>query len=262
MLVLMALVITSCSKNDNKQGEGQAKVQIVLTDAPALNYDALFLDIREVSINNNAGDDGWIKYPTAPVFANPIDILEYRNGSTIAIGDPISLPAGKIEQIRLVLGDNNTIVIDGQTEKLTVPSGVVKINLHKELEPNGVYKIWIDFDAARSIKVHGTGSGKYILRPVINAFLDEANGQIRGYVTPAIAQPWVYALSGVDTVGSALPGLDGFYHFVGLPAGVYSLSFDANDATEYKDVTLDGITVEYGKVTDVGTLTDPVLLTK
>ncbi|MCH5690554.1 DUF4382 domain-containing protein [Niabella sp. W65] len=195
--ILFSIAFSGLFKNDNNSNtEGQAKVQMVLTDAPGLAYDALYLDIREVSINNSTTDEGWVPYPVGSVFAQPINILDYRNGKTIAIGDPLSLPAGKIEQIRLVLGDKSTIVVNGQTEKLTVPSGVVKVNLHQELLPNGVYKIWVDFDAARSVKVHGTGSGKYILRPVIKAFVDQANGQIRGYVKPAEAEALVYALKG------------------------------------------------------------------
>lgn len=257
------LLTAACSKNDsNSNTEGQAKVQLVLTDAPGLNYEALYLDIKEVSINNSSTGDGWVSYPVAPIFAQPINILNYRNGKTIAIGDPVSLPAGKIEQIRLVLGNNNTIVVNGQTEKLTVPSGVVKINLHHELSPNGVYKIWVDFDAARSIKVHETGNGKYIMRPVIKAFADQANGQIRGYVKPAEAGAWVYALQGVDTLGSAIPAPDGFYQFVGLPSGSYSVSFDASDVSGYKDAVVNNVNVVYGQVTDVGTLATPIVLIK
>jgi len=259
----LVLLLAACSKNDNNSNtEGQAKVQMVLTDAPGLAYDALYLDIREVSINNSTTDEGWVPYPVGSVFAQPINILDYRNGKTIAIGDPLSLPAGKIEQIRLVLGDKSTIVVNGQTEKLTVPSGVVKVNLHQELLPNGVYKIWVDFDAARSVKVHGTGSGKYILRPVIKAFVDQANGQIRGYVKPAEAEALIYALKGVDTLGSAIPAIDGFYQFVGLPAGSYSLSFDASTASGYRDSTVSNVNVVYGQATDVGTLVAPVLLKK
>lgn len=261
--LFLVLLLAACSKNDNSNDtEGQAKVQLVLTDAPGLNYEALYLDIKEVSINNSVTDEGWITYPVAPLFSQPINILNYRNGKTIAIGDPISLPAGKIEQIRLILGNNNTIVVNGQTEKLTVPSGVVKINLHHELLPNGVYKIWVDFDAARSVKVHETGSGKYILRPVIKAFADQANGQIRGYVKPAEAGAWVYALKGIDTLGSAIPAPDGFYQFVGLPTGSYSISFDASDVSGYKDATVNNVNVVYGQVIDVGTSAAPILLTK
>lgn len=261
-----ALFATSCSKsgnNSNTPTDGTAKVQLVLTDAPSLRYDAIFLDIREVAINTGGEKDNWVKYPIDPVFAKPLNILDYRNGKVIAMGDPLSLPAGKIQQIRLILGDNNTIVVDGKTERLTVPSGQqsgIKVNLHKELLPDGVYKIWIDFDAAQSIKVHQTGNGKYMMRPVVRAFADETNGQIRGMLGSAtaldIARPVVYVLKGVDTLGSALPAPDGFFHFVGLPAGNgYSLSVDAIDATGYKDVRVNDISVVFGKVTEVGPIT-------
>lgn len=249
--------IASCSKNEsNNNPNGQAKVQMMLTDAPA-TYDAVFLDVKSVSINNSTGDAGWVDYPLDPKFNTPINILDYRNGTVVAMGDPLTLPAGKIEQIRLVLGDNNKVVIDGVDHALTVPSGPTsgyKINFHKELAPDGVYKIWLDFDAARSVHEAGK-SGKYLLRPVVKAFSEETNGQFRGYVKPLEAKPWLYALKGTDTVGSAIPAPDGFFHFVGLADGAYSLGIDADSASMYRDTLINNINVVFGKVTDVGTIT-------
>ncbi|WP_018628645.1 DUF4382 domain-containing protein [Niabella aurantiaca] len=256
----VVLMLASCSKNDSsdrdQNSNGQAKVQMMLTDAPA-TYDAIYLDVKSVSINNSSNDAGWVDYPLDPTFHDPINILNYRNGTVIAMGDPLTLPAGKIEQIRLVLGDDNTVVVDGVEHALTVPSGSTsgyKINFHKELAPDGVYKIWLDFDAARSVHAAGK-SGKYMLKPVVKAFSEEANGQFRGYVKPAEANPWLYALKGADTIGSAIPGPDGFFHFVGLADGAYSLRIDADSATTYRDSTITGINVAFGKVTDIGSIT-------
>ncbi|WP_300599069.1 DUF4382 domain-containing protein [Niabella sp.] len=252
------LALASCSKNSSadQNTNGQAKVQMMLTDAPA-TYDAIFLDVKSVSINNSTNDAGWVNYPLDPKFSAPINILDYRNGTVIAMGDPLILPPGKIEQIRLILGDNNKVVIGGVEHALTVPSGSTsgyKINFHKELAPDGVYKIWLDFDAARSVHAAGK-SGKYMLNPVVKAFSEETNGQFRGYVKPLEAKPWLYALKGVDTVGSAIPATDGFFHFVGLPDGAYALRIDADSTSGYRDTTINNINVVFGKVTDIGTVT-------
>lgn len=244
---LSIMAFTSCSKNDAQQNQNKSSVQLLLTDAPA-PYDAVNIDIQRVEINTSGDDGGWVSYPVAP---KTYDLLLLRNGQHVTMGDPLSLPDGKIEQIRLILGSNNTVVVDGQTYPLTTPSAQqsgLKINFHKDLAPNGVYRIWLDFDANRSI--HKTGNGKYMLKPVIKAFSEETNGQLRGYVLPAEAKAVVYALRGVDTVGSAIPAADGYYKFVGLTDGVYTLSLNADDATGYKDATLNNLNVVYGKVTD------------
>lgn len=252
------LALASCSKNNSpdQNTNGQAKVQLMLTDAPAA-YDAILLDVKSVSINNSTNDAGWINYPLDPKFGAPVNILDYRNGTVVAMGDPLTLSPGKIEQIRLILGDNNKVVINGVAHALTVPSGQTsgyKINFHKALAPDGVYKIWLDFDAARSVHAAGK-SGKYMLNPVVKAFSEEANGQFRGYVKPLEAKPWLYALKGADTIGSAIPATDGFFHFVGLPDGAYTLRIDADSTSGYRDTTINNINVVFGKVTDVGTVT-------
>ncbi|SDC40736.1 DUF4382 domain-containing protein [Niabella drilacis] len=254
------LAFASCSKNGSSNNDqptnGQAKVQMLLTDAPA-TYDAIFLDVKSVSINNSTGDAGWVNYPLDPRFNAPINILDYRNGTVVAMGDPLIIPAGKIEQIRLILGDNNKVVVDGVEHDLTIPSGSTsgyKINFHKELAPDGVYKIWLDFDAARSVHAAGK-SGKYMLKPVVKAFSEETNGQFRGYVKPLEAKPWLYALKGTDTIGSAIPEADGFFHFVGLADGAYALHIDADSTSAYRDTTINNINVVFGKVTDMGTIT-------
>lgn len=246
--------ITSCSKNDSTPAtNSNAKVQLVLTDAPAA-YDAVNIEIKSIQINTGGdADSNWVTYPVTPAI---YDLLQLRNGGYVTMGDPVTLPAGKIEQIRLILGTNNSVIVDGQSYALTTPSAQqsgLKINFHKELSSDGVYKIWLDFDAGRSIVK--TGNGKYILKPVIKAFSEEINGQIRGYVLPTEAKTIVYALKGMDTTASAIPASDGYFKFIGLSDGAYSIKFDADDATGYMDSIINNVTVVYGKVTDVGTST-------
>lgn len=251
--ILLVYGFSSCSKNENRPGDGTAKLQFVLTDAPAA-YDAVLIDIQKVEFNTTTGDSNWQEYPITP---KVYDLLQLRNGGTVTMGEPLSLPAGTIEQIRLVLGNNNSVVVNGQSFALTTPSAQqsgLKINFHKELASDGVYKIWLDFDAARSI-VSAGNSGKYILKPVIKAFVEETSGQLKGFVLPPQALAIVYAMKGNDSVGSAIPAPDGYFKFVGLSDGVYSLSFNANDTTGYKDTIINNLNVVFGKVTDAGITT-------
>lgn len=251
-----SLVLTSCSKSDNNGAkDGDARIQMFLTDAPA-EYDAVYLSVKGVEINNGLEDKGWMNYPIDPT-SPPINILDYRNGDVYTIGEPYALPACKIEQIRLLLNETgNTVVVDGVSHDVTVPSGTqsgLKINFHQELEPDGVYKIWLDFDVARSI--HQTGNGKYMMKPVVKAFSELANGQVLGYVKPAAALSLVHAIRGADTVASAIPAPDGYFKFVGLSEGIYDISFDAVDSTGYADKVNPGVAVVFGKATDLGTTT-------
>ncbi|AHF14318.1 carbohydrate-binding protein [Niabella soli DSM 19437] len=260
-------MFASCSKNSsNSDGNpnGASKVQFVLTDAPA-PYDAVNINIKEINIiMNGKSGDSVVNYPLAPQLTGPVNLLTLKNGGSMYMGDPFSLPAGSISQIRLVLGDGNTIVTGGVTHDLTTPSAQesgLKINFHQTLEPNGIYKIWLDFDVARSI-VKAGNSGKYLLKPVIRANTEAATfGAIRGTVLPSVAGTTVYLLNGADTIGSTLPEKagstfgEGYYKFINLAPGTYSLSFNATDSTKYMDSTVNNIAVTSGTVTNVTTVT-------
>lgn len=258
------LALGSCSKSNTTNENGPAKVQFILTDAPA-DYNAINLDIKEVKINTGAADSetSWVTYPVSNYFSAPVNVLKYKNGNHVVMGEPLALPAGHISQLRLVLGDNNTVVVDGVTHNLTTPSAQqsgYKVKFNETLDPDGVYRIWLDFDAARSVVK--TGNGKYILKPVVNAVTERASfGAINGFVLPADAKTTVYALRGTDTVASAIPEIAdsqyglGYFRFINLDAGSYNLVMDADNTTGYRDTTLSNVVVETGKVKSLGTLT-------
>lgn len=240
---------TSCTKNsDSNATGGKAKVTMRLTDAPG-DYDAVYIDIQKVEVTV----EGSAAVELMPVRPGVYNLLDFRNGlDTLLV--QAEIPAGKVGQIRLILGDNNSVVVNGQNYALTTPSAQqsgLKLNLQEELVAGGAYEFWIDFDAGKSIVE--TGSGKYMLKPVIRAYSATTNGQIKGYVLPAAALTTVYVTDGIDTY-SAIPNPDGFFIIKGLPQGTYSVTLDASVAL-YTDVTLSNINVTYGQVTDLGVTT-------
>lgn len=273
-----ASVVTfaSCSKSESSDSptNGNAKVQLSLTDAPA-DYEAVYISVKEVRINvgnaeaENApeGTKGgeWITYPLGPAFAQPIDLLELRNGDYMYMGEPLALPAGKISQIRLILNETgNTVLLkDGSTHELTTPSAQqsgLKINLNQTLVPDGIYHISLDFDAARSVVARG--NGMYNLKPVIKATTVTPDfGSISGFVLPAESKTTVYLLKGTDTIGVALPETPGsvhgtgFYRFTNLAAGTYNIFLNADSLTKYKDSTISNVVVAAGKTTSTNTAT-------
>ena len=247
-LLLGSTFLTSCSKDDdnnNNTTAGKATVSMHLTDGPA-DYDAIYLDIESVEVTMAGG---------SPIVLTPIrpglyDILRFRNGmDTLLVR--ADLPVGTINQIRLILGPNNSIVVNGVTHALNTPSAQesgLKLNLNQTFVANGAYDIWIDFDAGKSILQ--TGNGQYKLKPVIRAYSSLTDGQLEGIVIPLASMTTVYAIMGVDTF-SAIPDQSGHFLFTGLPAGTYNVWFDAT-APLYLDMTLPNVNVTYGVKTDVG----------
>jgi hypothetical protein len=93
------------------------------------------------------------------------NLLGLQNGVDTLIAQG-SFPSDVVKEIRLVLGDRNSIKANGQTYFLTIPSGAesgLKIKLSKKLQAN-LETLLIDFDAALSIKQEAE---VYKLRPVL-----------------------------------------------------------------------------------------------
>lgn len=241
----------SCKKSDsntttNNNG-GTAKVSMHLTDDASV-YDAVWVNIQSVEVTM----EGSSAVTLTPVRPGMYNILNFRNGlDTLLLR--ADLPAGKIGQIRLILGDGNYVVVNGTSYSLNTPSAQesgLKLNLNQTFVAGGAYDIWIDFDASKSIVA--TGNGKYNLKPVIRAYSATTDGRIKGYVLPAGANTVVYVSDGVNTY-SAIPASDGYYMFVGLPAGTYTVTFDATNTT-YQDLIKTNVVVSYGVTLDLGTI--------
>ena len=244
--VLGVLLFSACQEDPVGSG-GAAEVSFRLTDAPA-RFDGLLLDIQGIEFHTD--EAGWVTVD--PVVPGVYDILDYRNGADTLLART-TLPAGRLSQVRFLLGEDNAVVIDGIEHPLNVPSGQesgLKFNVQEELMPNRAYEFWTDFDAARSIVQ--TGNGSYKLKPVIRVFAQQTNGQIKGVVLPVESHSTVYAFNETDTV-SAIPDADGFFLLQGLPEGTYTLRVEPDEASGLPVYERD-VPVAFGIIADVQTI--------
>jgi hypothetical protein len=182
--LLLSVFWLACS-DDNQT----ARLEVRLTDAPG-DYQEVNIDIQSVEVHSSEGNQnsGWT---TLDVEEGVYNILELTNGLDALLATA-ELPVGRISQIRLILGDNNSVKIDGVTHPLSTPSAQqsgLKLNLQAELTEGITYTITLDFDAARSIVEKGNGT--YSLKPVIRALETATSGSIKGTVNPLAAAPAV-----------------------------------------------------------------------
>lgn len=245
------LGFTSC---DNQEESGSARLQVRLTDAPG-DYAAVNVEVIGVEIHRETADNGtgWENLPL--VKTGMINLLELTNGKNLLLASA-DLPAGEISQIRLKLGDNNTLTLkDGRTVALTTPSGQtsgLKLQVNAELKADVTYEMLLDFDAAKSIVPRGN-SGQYNLKPVIRVITQAVKGGIRGKVDPAAAKPGILVLAGTDTIaGGFTDAATGEFLIKGIPAGAYTVEFTA--AEPYKTKETRTATVTNTDITDIGTV--------
>jgi hypothetical protein len=166
---LSLLLFNSCKKKDLVQ-QRYGKLAIRLTDAPG-NYQQVNIDIQTVSIHlvPDSGSGAGSKWIDLPTKSGVYNLLKLQNGIDTSIVDSVQMAAGKITQMRLILGPKNTVMVDSVMHDLKVPSGSqsgIKVKGPITVAASQTIQVKIDFDAAES--VHSTGNGTYMLKPVIS----------------------------------------------------------------------------------------------
>ena len=238
-ILAISLGFTSCEKNQS----GTTQVNLRMTDAPG-DFDAIILNIKEVEVKTSGGT------ALLAVKGGAFDILKFRNGRDTLIASE-NIATGTLKEIRLILEPTgNVVIIKGVRYNLKTPSGQssgVKIKVQEELVDGVAYTLLLDFDAAKSVV--NTGNGNYILKPVIRAVPNAVSGSIAGTVTPIASRPLIYAISGVDTVGTIIDATGNFY-FNGITAGTYKIDFVTS--SPYVSKSLNNVTVTTGSRTNVG----------
>ncbi|MDB5252323.1 MAG: hypothetical protein JWP27_1492 [Flaviaesturariibacter sp.] len=240
----------ACSKSQSSDStSNKAHMQVYLTDDPG-DYDAVFIDVQDVRVNYSSDTaNGWVSLGN--VNAGTYDILRLVNDRDTILGDA-DLNPGRIEQIRLVLGPNNYVMVGGQRYTLQTPSAQqsgLKLNIHQDVSAGLMYKMTLDFDAGRSIVK--TGNGSYILKPVIRTSLEAVGGGLKGFVLPSTVRTSVFAIRGTDTVAGTST-MNGAYAFRGITAGSYNLAFVPTDTAYHKQTK--SVTVSNNAVAVVDTV--------
>ena len=236
--------LAGCSK-DAIRNES-SRLTFLLTDAPGI-FEEVNIDIVAVKIILN---DSLAELNARTGVYN---LLDFVNGhDTVLVNEEI--PNGKLSQVRLILGDNNSVKVDSIVYDLKTPSAQqsgLKLNVHQEFLSGITYSYIIDFDAGKSIVI--TGNEKYILKPVIRVFSEAITGAIQGVVQPVEANPLIYAISTTDDTSSTFSDtLSGKFMFRGLSEGTYRLEFMPDNS--YNDTILYAVEVLTGNITVIDTL--------
>ncbi len=148
-----------------KSGPGQLAVNLV--DAPNPAVDQIWVNVTKVTAHSTTG--GWVTVgpTTAPLAVDLLQLQTYAAPLGL-----VTLPAGKITQIRLLISqDGNYVVPTGSTthEPLLVPSGYesgIKIIGPWDVPDCTLLTVTLDFDGLHSLEYH-LADNRWILRPVI-----------------------------------------------------------------------------------------------
>jgi len=243
------LLLTTCESGEDLAGgaseTGNTDVGMLRIETfdspPPEGIEHLYLEVKSLEAHHEG--EGWL---TASTRNNRIDFLALLNGRTAVICDT-SLPVGRYDQLRLLLGEENEIVVNGETFALDTPSATtsgIKIHVFFKLEPNDSTRVYLDFDASKSVKEQ---ANRYKLAPSFTAYDASKSGRISGRVNYSLAasapRALVTAAEPDDTLAT-LTDEDGNYALF-LPAGTYEISCQPGELT-HVDTTYRNVIVAEG----------------
>lgn len=273
-LALAIIVPFACKKESTGMNaaipEGQQRVKIFLTDNP-VNYDAVYVDIQQIVVQvipdscqgrdnnrNDCFDDDEYRcsvWDTLNIRAGVYNLLNLSNGVDTILANGLTI-SGRVNKLKMVLGTNNSVVIDSVRYPLTLNGNNNTVTIQvkgadiDQLNPDEL-QFWLDFDAGASIvKV---SNNRFVLKPKLKVFVPATTGAIAGKVFPKEAKPVVSAISNGDTLVAFPFGHNGKFMIRGLRGTTADIFINAT-AGGYRDTTITGVTIKRGETKDIGTI--------
>jgi len=249
LCLLLFLSLVSCSTDD--PSENATRLRIRLTDAASLEIKELTIDIQSIEVmvaDSLNREEEWV---TLQFAGGEYNLLKLMNGKSVQLVDQYFPAGGRLQKIRLMLGNNNRLLTTAnEIIPLEIPSemteGIMIDNVDAELPSHIISSIVIDVNAALSVR---ESNGNYSFHPVARAFPEIRGGSLRGYVAPVEANAFIAVVQATDTF-LTLPEADGMFMFTGLKEGTCEVHVMANPLTHYRDTLLTDSIVQ-GKITDI-----------
>ncbi len=251
MKILKALIITLVASTlwaaCKKDGSDTTPTTVRMTDAPG-NYQQVNVDV--IGVEFKMSSDAVVNLNVKPGI---YDLIKLTNGIDVLIATA-DLPVGKLSQVRLILGTNNSVKVDNVVYPLSTPSAMqsgLKINVQATLTAGVAYNLLLDFDANQSIVL--TGSGEYQLKPVIRSIEVATSGSISGSVVTSAALPAsVTAFDGVNSF-STTTDVNGNFLLRGVTPGTYTVIVKPSSVFAVK--SYNNVVVTVGNLKALGSIT-------
>jgi hypothetical protein len=240
--IVLLMTMNACNKSTTNY-----PMNVKMTDGPG-PYSAVNIDLQQVEVITNDSAKILIN-----VKAGIYNLLDLTNGLDTLIATA-SMTNPNISQIRLILGANNTVVLNGVTYPLSTPSADqsgLKVQVRQTLLAGVENVVLIDFDADKSIVE--TGNNTFKLKPVIRTVEVNITGSIKGNITPVGSLAIVTAVSSAGlSYSSYVSKFNGEFKLSGIPPGVYTVTI--TPTLPLAPVIKTNVVVTTGVSTSVGTI--------
>jgi len=163
-ICLFAVGMAACQKED-EQGTSTINATMKAIPAQSSDYQSVKVQVTEVQIHNDK--TGW---EIIDVPDQVFDLQLLQNNASVALGS-VKMETGNITQVRLMLGTENSVMVNGVSYPLSLSSqdeSGLKLNVSQSLQKDQTYTLVLEFDAKASIVA--TENNTYKLKPVLRAW--------------------------------------------------------------------------------------------
>ncbi len=183
LAVVFGLAACDLASPVDDTAAGEARIQILLTDAPADYIEEAWVWISRVYLIAGEADpeEG---PPFVDLFNDPenpltYDLLTLRDGVIADLTGEVEVPAGTYRQLRMIVADAEVTLVEGYTfangessRKLFIPSGAqsgIKVNLAEPIttEAGSLDVVLVDFDVNQNFVLQGNPDTPAGLRGVL-----------------------------------------------------------------------------------------------
>jgi hypothetical protein len=178
--VLTAFACGDSSTSPTSPSNRPSTLNLMITDTPFTDARAVLVTFSAVTVHRSEVSGGREQLPFAGgATSRTCDLKKLTNAQDV-LGTG-TLPAGHYTQVRIVVTSAvlyfenaaegsacapSITAPSGRSASLEIPSGEVRLNRQFTVSDSGATTMLVDFDGDRSI--HLTGSGRYMMSPVIN----------------------------------------------------------------------------------------------
>jgi len=185
-LTFCMVILNGCKKearsvsynNDNtdatsmiKQSPNSGALGIKMTNASHSPFGAVNVEIVALWVfyeNKKVGEFGWINIPVKPKIHN---LTQLQDGLEAMLASSNTLPAGRISQVRMELGSQNSVAWADQDGRHFFPLALTNymnlVNVDATVNEGMSLFLTLDFNAAGSVNFEGNNEGNstYLLSP-------------------------------------------------------------------------------------------------
>jgi hypothetical protein len=157
LLFLTALFLTSCSE-EAIESDDYTSVSVKLSSYSTL-YSAVYLDVKDVQIQTGADStnpDAWISL--GAINAGVYNFTDMKEDAELVLVEDLVIPAAHIYKVKLVLGDDNAMVMNQVLYAIDTPTAAHKESVNevnRGLKANKSYEFTLKFELDRSLQVNG-----------------------------------------------------------------------------------------------------------